>query len=343
MIKSKLSRERLKMKILKGLIFVCFFAVFATLISIIPTIQNLGISSLVIAIILGMVYANTYGPKLSKEYDAGITFAAKKVLRFAIVFYGFRITFGQIADVGMEGFLVSLIMLSSTFIIGSYVGIKWFKLDKDTAFLNASGASVCGAAAVLATEGSLKSDSHKAAIAVSMVVLFGTVALFLYPFLYKIGVFQMNAKEFGIYIGGTVHEVAQVVAIGGAFGEDVANNAVIVKMTRVMLIAPMLIILGIYLSKFSTNSTKTKLVIPWFAVYFIGVAGFNSLNLLPSQLVHTINLIDTFLLTIAMAALGIGTNFSKFKGYAKEAFLAALVMFAWLVVGGYFIVKLIVS
>ena len=84
-----------------------------------------------------------------------------------------------------------------------------------------SGASVCGAAAVLATEPVLKAEEHKAAIAVSMVVLFGTIAMFLYPALYTSGVFDMSAREFGIYVGGTIHEVAQVVAVGGAFGTEV--------------------------------------------------------------------------------------------------------------------------
>lgn len=332
------------MKILKGFVFVFIFAIFATLFSKLNFISSLGISPLVVGIILGIVYANTIGHKLSHEYDAGIIFSAKKVLRFAIVFYGFRISFEQIASVGFEGFFVSLIMVVTTFVLGSYAGIRWFKLDSQTSMLCASGASVCGAAAVLATEPVLKSQTHKSAIAVSMVVLFGTTALFLYPFMYQVGILDMNAKEFGVYIGGTIHEVAQVVAVGGAFGDEVANNAVIVKMTRVMLIAPMLIILGIYLSKISNSSNqKQQLVIPWFAVYFILVAGFNSLNLVPIVIVDTINTIDTFLLTIAMSALGIQTQFSKFKGFGLAPFYTALVMFVWLVVGGYFITKIIVS
>jgi len=331
------------MNIIKGFVFVLIFAIFASLSANLDVVKSFGISPLIVGIILGMTYANTIGHKLSHSYDAGIVFSAKKVLRFAIVFYGFRISFTQIAEVGMEGFLVSLIMVVTTFILGTYVGVKWFGLERDTAMLNASGASVCGAAAVLATEPILKSQTHKAAMAVSMVVLFGTTALFLYPAMYQLGMLDMNTKEFGIYIGGTIHEVAQVVAVGGAYGEEIANNAVIVKMTRVMLIAPMLIILGLYLSKTSNNAGETKLVIPWFAVYFIIVTGFNSFQLLPTGVVQTINQIDMFLLTIAMSALGITTNFSKFKGFGKGAFYAAFVMFVWLVVGGYFITKIIVS
>lgn len=310
-------------------------------------ISKMGISPLVVGIVIGIFYANTLHNKIPSAWETGITFSAKKILRFAIVFYGFRITFQQIAEVGMEGFMVSLIMLASTFILGTWVGQKLFKLDRDTSMLNASGASVCGAAAVLATEPVLKSEEHKAAIAVSMVVLFGTIALFLYPALYSAGVFDMTDREFGIYVGGTIHEVAQVVAVGGAFGSEASDAAVIVKMTRVIMIAPMLILLGIYLSYTAKRSGGeaggVKLVIPWFAVYFIAMAGFNSLQVVPENIVNVINEIDTFLLTMAMTALGMGTRFAKFKGLGLAPLYTAGIMFAWLLIGGYFITKWVVA
>lgn len=261
----------------------------------------------------------------------------------------------------MEGFMVSLIMLSSTFILGTYLGQKIFKLDRDTSMLTASGASVCGAAAVLATEPVLKSEEHKAAIAVSMVVLFGTIAMFLYPALYSAGVFAgMDDRTFGIFVGGTIHEVAQVVAVGGAYGKEAADAAVIVKMTRVIMIAPMLIVLGIYLSyaakKSGASGGGVKLVIPWFAVYFIGMAGVNSLlqqyslahvgegiSALIASVVADINIIDTFLLTMAMTALGMGTRFAKFKGLGLAPLYTAGAMFAWLLIGGYFITTWVVA
>ncbi|MBW6489115.1 YeiH family protein [Sulfurimonas sp.] len=331
---------------INGVIFVAIFAAAATMISELEFVKVLGISPLVIGIVIGIFYANTLHNNTPKEWNGGITFSAKKILRFAIVFYGFRITFQQIAEVGMEGFMVSLIMLSTTFILGTWAGQKLFKMDRDTSMLSASGASVCGAAAVLATEPVLKAEEHKTAIAVSMVVLFGTIAMFLYPLLYNMGIFDMSAKEFGIYVGGTIHEVAQVVAVPASVpnaSEEMANSAVIVKMTRVIMIAPMLIILGIYLSYTTKGSGGevggVKLVIPWFAVYFIGMAGFNSLGIVPQNIVEIINQIDTFLLTMAMTALGMGTIFAKFRGLGLAPVYTSALMFAWLMVGGYFITK----
>ncbi|MBE0515277.1 YeiH family protein [Sulfurimonas sp.] len=335
---------------INGILFVAIFAAAATMISEIGFVKSLGISPLVIGIVIGIFYANTLHNNTPKEWSRGITFSAKKILRFAIVFYGFRITFQQIGEVGLEGFMVSLIMLSTTFVLGTWAGQKLFKMDRDTSMLSASGASVCGAAAILATEPVLKAEEHKAAIAVSMVVLFGTISMFLYPLLYNMGVFDMSAKEFGIYVGGTIHEVAQVVAVPASIpgaSEEMANSAVIVKMTRVIMIAPMLIILGIYLSMSAKKSGATaggvKLVIPWFAVYFIGMAGFNSFGILPQNVVDIINEIDTFLLTMAMTALGIGTVFSKFKGLGLAPVYTSGLMFAWLLVGGYFITKWVVA
>ena len=339
-----------------GIIFVAIFAAAATMVSDISAVKALGISPLVIGIVMGIFYANTLHNQTPSEWATGITFSGKKILRFAIVFYGFRITFQQITEVGMDGFLVSLIMLSTTFILGTWSGFKFFGMEKDTSMLIASGASVCGAAAVLATEPVLKAEEHKTAIAVSMVVLFGTISMFLYPVLYSAiiepatGFLHMSPREFGIYVGGTIHEVAQVVAVPASVAgapEDMANSAVIVKMTRVIMIAPMLIVLGIYLSysakKTGGESSAVKLVIPWFAVYFVGMAGFNSLALVPQDIVNVINEIDTFLLTMAMTALGMGTIFSKFKGLGLAPLYTAGAMFIWLVIGGFIVTKTVVA
>lgn len=339
-----------------GIIFVAIIAAASTWIAALAPVAAMGISPLVVGIVIGIFYANTLHNKFPEAWESGITFSGKKILRFAIVFYGFRITFQEIADVGIEGFLVSLVMLSSTFLLGTWLGQKVFKMDRDTSMLSASGASVCGAAAVLATEPVLKAEEYKAAIAVSMVVLFGTISMFMYPVLYAgiiepaTGFLHMTPQEFGIYVGGTIHEVAQVVAVPASIpgaSEEMANSAVIVKMTRVIMIAPMLILLGIYLS-YSAKKTGSAgggvtLVIPWFAVYFVGMAGFNSLQLIPQDIVDQINIIDTFLLTMAMTALGMGTRFAKFKGLGLAPVYTSGVMFLWLVIGGFIITKWITA
>jgi len=353
---------------ISGIVFVALVAAAATFISELKPVHALGISPLVVGIVIGIFYANTLHNKFPSSWETGIVFSGKKILRFAIVFYGFRITFQQIAEVGMEGFMVSFLMLTSTMIIGIWLGTKVFRMDSDTSILTAAGASVCGAAAVLATEPVLKAEEHKTAIAVSMVVLFGTISMFLYPVLYTAiiepakGFLHMEPSTFGIYVGGTIHEVAQVVAVPASVPgapTDMSNAAVIVKMTRVIMIAPMLIVLGLVLGFIAKrkggDSEKLKLVIPWFAVYFVGMAGVNSLihnytATAPEDIANSIkfaitnlNIIDTFLLTMAMTALGMGTRFAKFKGLGLAPIYTAGAMFVWLVVGGFLITKAVVA
>ncbi len=332
-----------------GILFIGLFAIAATYLSE-SQLFGLGIavSPLIIGIVLGVLYGNTLGNQLPVQWVPGIHFTAKRILRIAIIFYGFRITFQEIAQVGIEGLTVASIMLVSTMIVGVVLGSKMLKLDRDTSLLTASGSAVCGAAAVLATEGVLKSDAYKTGIAVATVVLFGTLALFIYPMLYKSGWLGMDEQQFGIYVGATVHEVAQVVAVGGALTPGIADTAVIVKMTRVMLIAPLLLFLGVYLctlrkvgGKACESKGKSRLAIPWFAVGFLAVAGFNSLDLLDHGVVDKINVIDTLLLTMSMTALGMTTSLDKIKEVGARPFYLGLILFGWLMGGGYIITLLV--
>jgi len=330
----------------KGIGFVAIFAFAALAISDLSFFKNLQISPLIIGIVLGIIYANTLRHHIPSEWGPGITFSGKTLLRLAIVFYGFRITLHELMDVGIEGLVVSIIMVATTFLLGSYIGIKYFNMDKDLAFLTAAGSSVCGAAAVLATEPVVKGEDYKSAIAVSTVVLFGTIAMFLYPILFKMGVFDMDGKTMGVYIGGTIHEVAQVVATGagiGGPGSDMANSAVLVKMTRVVLIAPLLLALGMYLAKTvsskDSDGKKASVGVPMFVLGFLAMIIVNSFVPFPKGLIDTINSIDTFLLTMAMTALGMGTYIEKFKTSGAAPIYVAGIMFVWLLVGGYFITK----
>lgn len=327
---------------LSGILFVALFAMSAMYLGDFAFFKHLGLSPLIIGIVFGMFYANTLRTKLPQAWVGGIVFSTKTILRTGIVLYGFRITFQNIQEVGFAGIVSSVVVVALTFVIGYIVGTKFLKLDKETTILTAAGSSICGAAAVLATEPVVKAEPYKSAIAVSTVVVFGTIAMFLYPFLYKIGLVPLSSQEAGIYIGATVHEVAHVVAAGNAIGEEAAKTAVIVKMIRVMLLAPFLIILGVWLVKSAhnaTHKTKTKVTIPWFAVLFIVVAGFNSLHLLPVSVVADINTVDTFLLTMAMSALGMETNANKFKNVGMKPIYLAGILFLWLIFGGFYIVK----
>ncbi|PCH96775.1 MAG: YeiH family putative sulfate export transporter [Gammaproteobacteria bacterium] len=326
---------------IKGVLFVALFSVVATYLATFDVFQQLAISPLIIGIVLGMLYGNMLRRTFPQTWQPGIIFSTKTILRAGIVFYGFRLTFQDVAIVGFSGITLSLLIVSTTFVFGYLLGTKLLKLDRDTTILISAGSSICGAAAVLATEPVLKSQPYKTSIAVATVVVFGTISMFLYPFIYQSGLLALSDKAMGGYLGGTLHEVAHVVGAGFAINEEVANTAVIVKMLRVMLLAPFLIVLGLWLQskvaiiKGDEKTTKPSISIPWFALGFIAIVGFNSLNLLPLNFIDPINSFDTFALTMAMTALGMETRIEKFKGIGFKPFYLATILFFWLMITGY--------
>lgn len=333
-------------KLLPGIILAAILTSISIYLGNQPWFIDIGLGALTLAIIFGIIAGNTLYPLVNRYCDDGIKLAKHYFLRAGIILYGFRLTFQEITNVGMTGIFIDALTLTSTFLIAFWLGKKVFGLDDETTFLIGAGSSICGAAAVMATEPVVKASASKVAVAVSTVVIFGTIAIFVYPWLYQMnahfGWFSQTQNTFGIYIGSTVHEVAQVVAIGHTIGPDAENASVITKMLRVMMLAPFLIILSAFISKRSAiklgqNTQKNKITIPWFAVIFILVAAFNSFDLLPVALVKQIVTLDTILLAMAMVALGLTTHVSAIRQAGVKPILMALILFFWLIVGGFFI------
>jgi uncharacterized integral membrane protein (TIGR00698 family) len=326
---------------LNGILFVGLFALSSLYLASVPYLAKYGISSLMIAIILGIFYGNTLHHRLPKEWAPGIHFCSKKLLRLAIILYGFRVSFQQMIAVGVEGLLLDVFIVASTLMLGYWFGVKVFKLDRDVSLLVSSGSAICGAAAVLAVEDVIKSEAYKATIAIATVVIFGTLSMFLFPILQHAHIFGFNETQYGIFAGASVHEVAQVVVAGSNVSPESATIAVIVKMTRVLLLVPVLLLLTIFLKpKTKQGEQKSHLVIPWFALIFLGVIGFNSLSLLPATLIGMINYLDILLLTMAMGAIGMETNLRKIKEVGLKPFYLAIVLFGWLMGSAYLGVKL---
>ena len=302
----------------------------------IPAVAGVGMSALTLAILFGMVIGNTIYPKLWQSCDGGVLFAKQHLLRLGIILYGFRLTFAQIADVGVSGIIIDALTLCSTFMMACWLGQKVFGLDKHTSWLIGAGSSICGAAAVLATEPVVKAEASKVTVAVATVVIFGTLAIFIYPAMYPLLAHWFTPETYGIYIGSTMHEVAQVVAAGHAVTPETENAAVIAKMLRVMMLAPFLLFMAARVKQLAPAgaSQKSKITIPWFAIMFIVVTIFNSFHLLPNSVVQMLITLDTILLAMAMAALGVTTHVSALKKAGAKPLMMALVLFIWLIVGG---------
>ena len=325
-------------------------------------VKQLSLSPLIIGIILGMLYANSLRNKLPETWVPGIKFCTKQLLRTGIVLYGFHLTLTQVAAVGVPAIIVDAIIVTGTIFLGLWFG-RMLKLDRDTTLMTSTGSAICGAAAVLGAEPVVKCESHKTAIAVSTVVIFGTISMFLYPIMYRSGILSgLSDTAVAIYTGSTLHEVAHVAGAGNAMDPADSFQGIAgcsqstTKMIRVMMLAPVLVIMSFALAgrKKATadgHKEKSKITIPWFAFGFIGIICVNSLlqYLFDAPTVKDIPLngvieyIDTFLLTMAMTALGTDTNIQKFKQAGAKPFLLAGMLYVWLVGGGYFITKYVVG
>lgn len=302
-----------------------------------PRIAALGLGSLTLAIIGGMVVGNTFYRRIESHCDSGVGLAKQRLLRIGIVLYGFRLTLQQLTDVGISGVIIDALTLSSTFMLACWLGQRVLGLDRDTSWLIGAGSSICGAAAVLATEPVLKADTAKVAVAIATVVIFGTLAIFIYPLMWPLVSHLMpmvTASEYGVYTGSTMHEVAQVVAAGHAIGPDAENAAVIAKLLRVMMLAPFLLLLAARVRRSGSSQHTGPIAFPWFALMFIVVTLFNSLHLLPAGLIRDINQLDNVLLATAMAALGLTTRAGALKRAGLKPLLLGLILFIWLMAGG---------
>ena len=331
---------------LHGVLLITLFACAAFYIGNMDWVKVLSFSPMVVGIIIGMIYANSLRNNLPDTWVPGIKFCSKRILRIGIILYGFKLTFQDVMAVGISAIVMDAIIVCGTIGLGILVG-RLLKIDRSIALLTACGSAICGAAAVLGVDGAIRPKPYKIAVAVATVVIFGTLSMFLYPILYRVGIFDLSPEMMGLFTGSTVHEVAHVVGAANAMGAEVSNNAIIVKMIRVMMLVPVLLVIAWTVARDvakrdsleNSDANKPKISIPWFAILFLVVIGFNSLGLLSESVVAWINQLDTFLLTMAMAALGAETSFDKFKKAGFKPFLLAAILYCWLIGVGYCLVK----
>lgn len=276
---------------LHGVLLITLFACAAFYIGEMNWVKALSLSPMVVGIVLGMLYANSLRNNLPDTWVPGIKFCSKRILRTGIILYGFKLTFQDVMQVGITAIIMDAIIVGGTIGLGVCIG-RLLKIDRSIALLTSCGSAICGAAAVLGVDGAIRPKPYKTAVAVATVVIFGTLSMFLYPILYRAGVFDLSPDMMGLFTGATVHEVAHVVGAANAMGPEVSNTAIIVKMIRVMMLVPVLLIIAWVVSKSLKSNTstesegkeKTKITIPWFAILFLVVIAFNSLGLLPEIL-----------------------------------------------------------
>ncbi|MCT1446497.1 putative sulfate exporter family transporter [Brevibacterium casei] len=284
------------------------------------------VSPLLVAIVLGIVLGNAV-PTLPATFRPGLDFAAKHLLRLGIVALGAQVVLGDILDLGWPVLVLAAVVVAVG-IATSMLLARLTRVDGDLALLIGCGFGICGAAAVAGIESTMRAKKEDVAAAIGLVVLFGTAMIAVVPLTSSgLGLDEATA---GMWAGASTHEVAQVVAIGGIIGPAALEVAVLVKLARVIMLAPTVAILELVMrrseARVHTASAEAgdesavpapagqrPPIVPLFVIGFLLMAGLRTVGLLPEMAVTGLGIVQTVCLSMAMFALGRGVQWRALR------------------------------
>jgi uncharacterized integral membrane protein (TIGR00698 family) len=307
-------------KIVPGLVLTSIVAAASSAIRMLPGMTNF--SPLILSMVIGIVYHNVVGTAAWAKQ--GVSFSLRRLLRIAIILLGVQLTSTQVIEIGGRGLGIISATVLATFVFTVWIG-RLLGIEPKLARLIAAGTSICGASAVIATNTVTHADDEDVAYSVACVTVFGSMAMFAYPLLP--GLLHLDPHGFGLWAGASIHEIAQVVATAFQDGQQAGEFGTIAKLTRVMLLAPMVIAIGLVATRgitprqSDTGTATARPPMPWFVLGFVALVGINSLVTNPAELKTYIVAATTFLLSIALAAMGLETSLGKL---ASRGFRPAL-------------------
>ncbi|WP_028548961.1 YeiH family protein [Paenibacillus sp. UNC451MF] len=282
---------------------------------------------LVIAILIGIVWRASIG--VPTRAVAGTQFSSKKLLRLGIILLGMRLNLVDIVNAGPKVFLLAVIVIAFTLSV-VYGLTRLFKVEKGLGILTACGTAICGAAAVVAIAPQINAKDEETAIGAAIVAILGTIFTLLYTFLFP--VMGLSSLGYGVFSGATLHEIAHVIAAAAPGGNQAVDMAVIVKLTRVALLVPVAILIGIWANRTqrkeagSTAKTSWRSIpIPWFILGFLVVSGIHSLSIVPEAVANALVTAAYMLIAMAMAGLGLGVDLATFRRLGMKSFAAGLI------------------
>lgn len=290
------------------------------------------ISPLVASVVIGAVLANIgLVPTWSRP---GMHLATKRLLRIGVVLLGFQLAIGEVLRLGGPGLAVVALVVTITFFGTQWLG-KRLGVSPSQSLLIATGFSICGASAVAAVEGVADADEEEVAMAIALVTLCGSLAIAVLPLLG--GPLGLHGARFGAWVGASVHDIAQVVATSSTGGSASLHTAVIVKLTRIVLLAPM--IAGITLQRRHraartphvdtddnepTTPTSRPPLMPLFVVGFLVAIALRSAGVVPTGWLSSLKTGETILLAAALIGLGTGVHFGKLRRLGGRPLVLAL-------------------
>ena len=312
----------------KGLLASIVVAILATTVT-----EFITFSTATVAIILGMIVGNIFFKTFHTDepgFKSGVKFAEKDLLMFAIALMGINLNFTMLANLGVKTILIIVLGMAFTIGMGLLLG-KLFKLNPKLSLMIGIGNGVCGSSAIAATSGVAKVQSNDIGISIALVNLMGTIGIFLAPFLaHFLGFTDIQA---GIFTGNTLQAVGQAVAAGFSISDEAGHYATVVKMGRVLLLVPLVLIL-IYVAKKERQKDgeaiegKAKVGVPSFIIWFVAFSVVASLGWLPKEVETLIGTISHYITLIAMSAIGLMIHFGTIMKTAGTAFKVSSLLFA---------------
>jgi uncharacterized integral membrane protein (TIGR00698 family) len=285
------------------------------------------LSSLVVAVVLGAAWTNIVG--LHPRHRLGVEFAARTLLRSGVVLLGLRLTLNDLGAIGGPGLAVVVSTVLATFFgtlaLGRRLGIK-----HDLSLLVATGYSICGASAIAAMEPNTDANEEEVAAAIGLVTIFGSLAIVVLPLLSD--PLGLHGASFGSWVGASTHDVAQVIAAASAGGSVAVSTAVVVKLTRVALLAPLVAGVSMHRRSTTTSSECQPPLIPRFIIGFMILVLVRSTGVLPPTALDVGRHGESILLTCAMVAIGTGVGASAMRALGFRPLILGAA--AWILVGG---------
>lgn len=263
------------------------------------------LSPLMLAILIGMAVRNLLGrPEAAKS---GLGFALRAPLRLGIMLLGLQVTLGEILGIGWAGLALLAFALASTFLVTLWLGAR-MGVDPGLAQLLAAGTGICGASAIVATNTVTRASDESVAYALATVTLYGTIAMFAYPLI--AASLPLSHAGYGLWTGASVHEVAQVVAAGFARGEETGEAATVAKLARVLMLAPLVLLLGAWVARQTKADARprAKAPFPLFVFGFLAMVLLAGTGWVSGTAQHFAQWATQALLALALAAVGLETD-----------------------------------
>ncbi len=284
-------------------------------------------AALVFGVIAGSIPA--FRPSLDGVFKPGLTVASRRLLRLGIVVLGLELSLANIAALGWLTIVAIVLLVAVSFVV-TWLIARAFRLEGDQAVLFAAGFSICGVSAVGAMSAARGSDPKDTGTPVALVTLYGTAAIVVLPALAPL--LGLNAIQFGHWVGASVHDVGQVVATAQTLGTVALAAAIVVKLTRVLMLAPMVAITSVVTRRRGAVVGKQPPIVPLFILGFLALVLVRTFVPLPDAVLNGASILQSILLSMALFGIGASLRLEQLARSGAQALGAGLV--SWVVLLG---------